>query len=248
MKKLLLVFLLFTTNALASTDEITLKKNIWPFDGAFGTVDRNAAQRGFQVYKEVCASCHALKHNAYRNLTDIGFSEDEVKAIAAEATIIDGPNADGDMFERPGRPSDKFARPFANDNAARAANGGALPPNLSLIVKSRPDGANYLYSLLTGYKEAPADFQLESGMNYNEYFPGHQIAMAAPLSEGAVSYQDGTEATVDQMARDVTIFLQWAAEPEMEQRKRTGIKVFAYLIIFTVLFYFAKNRIWARVK
>ena len=248
MKKFLLVLLLISTNALASGAEVNLKKTQWPFDGAFGTVDKNAAQRGFQVYKEVCASCHELKHNSYRNLADIGFSEDEVKAIASAATIIDGPNADGDMFERPGRPSDKFARPFANDNAARAANGGALPPNLSLIVKSRPDGANYLYSLLTGYKEAPEGFKLESGMNYNEFFPGHQIAMAAPLSDGAVEYQDGTNATTDQMAKDVTIFLQWAAEPEMEQRKKMGIKVFAYLITFTVLFYLAKKRIWARLK
>lgn len=249
MKKLFLTLILLSTNAFAAGGgDIQLKEIKWPFDGAFGTVDRQAAQRGFQVYKDVCASCHALEYVSYRNLEAIGFSEDEVKAIAAEATIIDGPNDDGEMFEREGRPSDRFKKPFANEKAARAANGGAYPPNLSLIVKSRPDGANYLYSLLTGYEEAPSDMQMNEGMNYNKYFSGHQIAMAPPLMEGLIEYMDGTNATTEQMARDVTVFLQWAAEPEMEQRKRMGIKVFAYLIIFTVLFYMAKKIIWRDVK
>lgn len=185
---------------------------------------------------------------SYRSLQDIGFSEDEVKAVSANVTVTDGPNSDGDMFERPARPSDRFKKPFANEAAARAANGGAYPPNLSLMVKARPDGANYVYSLLTGYEDAPADFKLGVGMNYNKYFAGHQIAMAKPLSDGQVEYMDGTTASVDQMAKDVTVFLQWAAEPEMEQRKRMGIKVFSYLIIFTVLFFMAKKIIWRDVK
>ncbi|MCE3231961.1 MAG: fbcH [Rickettsiaceae bacterium] len=235
-------------NAYASSESEHPKQMQWQFDGFFGTVDKQSAQRGFQVYKEVCASCHSLKLNSYRDLAAIGFSEAEVKAIAAEATAKDGPNDAGDMFERPGRPSDKFVPPFANDNAARASNGGALPPDLSLIVKARPDGANYIYSLLTGYITPPADVKLGEGMNYNPYFPGHQIAMPSPLSDGRVTYQDGTEATVDQMSKDVVDFLQWAAEPEMEARKRMGVKVFAYLFVFTVLFYLAKKRLWKNVK
>jgi ubiquinol-cytochrome c reductase cytochrome c1 subunit len=249
MKILLSVFaLLFSINTAFASEAEHPKHIDWSFDGVFGKVDKQAAQRGFQVYKEVCASCHTLKHNSYRDLAALGFSEGEIKAIAAEATIKDGPNDAGEMFDRPGRPSDKFAAPFANDNAARAGNGGALPPDLSLIVKSRHDGANYLYSLLTGYTEAPADVKLSPGMNYNPYFPGHQIAMPAPLVDGRVTYQDGTNASVDQMSRDLVNFLQWAAEPEMEARKQMGIKVMIYLFIFTILFYFAKKRIWKKVK
>lgn len=248
MKKLFIILILLSTNAFASADSEHPKQMKWPFDGAFGTVDRQAAQRGFQVYKEVCASCHSLKLNSYRELVHLGFSEDEAKAIAAEAKVVDGPNDDGEMFERAGRISDKFVAPFANEKAARASNGGALPPDLSLIIKARPDGANYIFSLLTGYEEPPAGFKLGTGMHYNPYFPGHQVAMPAPLNDGSVDYQDGTEATKEQMAKDVVNFLQWAAEPEMEQRKAMGIKVLAYLFIFTVLFYFAKKRIWKRVE
>ena len=249
MKKLFLTLVLLSTNAFAGGgSDIQLKEVKWPFDGAFGTVDRQAAQRGYQVYKDVCAGCHALEYISYRNLQEIGFSEAEVKAIAADATVIDGPNDDGEMYERSGRPSDRFQKPFPNEKAARAANGGAYPPNLSLIVKSRPNGANYLYSLLTGYEEAPTGMQMGEGMNYNKYFPGHQIAMAQPLSDGQIEYMDGTNASIEQMSKDITIFLQWAAEPEMEHRKRMGIKVFAYLIIFTLLFYMAKKIIWRNVK
>lgn len=233
----------------ASANQEHPREVVWPFDGITGTVDRAAAQRGYQVYKEVCASCHSLKRVAFRQLEAIGFSEAETKAIAAEYNVIDGPDDAGDMFERPARPSDKMPSPFANENAARASNGGAYPPDLSLIVKSRPNGANYIYSLLTGYgKEVPADVHLGAGMNYNPYFAGGQIAMAAPLSDDAVEYMDGTPATTDQMSRDVVQFLQWAAEPEMEQRKRMGLKVLIYLVIFTFFFYLAKKRIWSRIK
>lgn len=251
-KNIFLITALLVSNAsLAfanSAGQKAPKQMVWQFDGATGTVDKQSAQRGFQVYKEVCANCHSLRLLSYRNLQDIGFSEAEVKAIAAGATVKDGPNDAGDMFDRPGRPSDKFVSPFPNEKAARASNGGAFPPDLSLIVKARPNGANYLYSILTGYENAPEGFHLNTGMNYNSYFPGEQIAMPKPLSDGQVTYQDGTEASVDQMSRDVVNFLQWAAEPEMEERKQAGIKILLYLAIFTGLFYLAKKRIWSRLS
>jgi ubiquinol-cytochrome c reductase cytochrome c1 subunit len=219
----------------------------WAFDGVFGTVDRAAAQRGLQVYKEVCAACHGLKRVAFRNLMDLGFSEGEVKTIAADASVIDGPNDEGEMFERPGLPSDRFVPPYPNEKAARASNGGAYPPDLSLIVKARQDGANYLYSLLVGYEEAPEGQEPAPGQYYNPYFPGGFLAMPPPLSNDLVTYQDGTNASVEQMAKDLTVFLQWAAEPEMELRKRMGIKVLVFLAIMTVLFYIAKKRLWKDV-
>lgn len=221
----------------------------WPFDGAFGTFDRASIQRGFQVYKEVCSACHSMKYLSYRNLEQVGFSEAEVKAIAASVTVTDGPNDDGDMFERAGRPSDPFKSPFANDKAAAAANGGAIPPDLSLMAKARPNGPDYIYSLLVGYKEPmPADFHLQGALSYNPYFPGGQLAMAQPLNDGQVEYQDGTEASLDQMAKDVVNFLQWAAEPEMEDRKRMGFKVLFFLGVFTVFFYIAKVRVWSKIR
>lgn len=242
------LMILIAPVAYGSSDSHHPKQMPWSFDGAFGTVDRQSAQRGFQVYREVCAACHSLRLNSYRNLAEIGFSEDEVKAIASSASVLDEPNAEGEVLERPGRPSDRFASPYPNQQAARASNGGAFPPDLSLIVKARPDGANYLYSLLTGYEEPPADVKIGTGMHYNPYFPGGQIAMPAPLADELITYGDGSPATVNQMAYDVVNFLQWAAEPEMEQRKRMGIKVLLYLAVFTVLFVLVKRRIWSRLK
>ncbi len=232
-----------------ANEAIPPKKMQWPFEGAFGVVDRQAAQRGFQVYKEVCSTCHALKHLYYRNLKDIGFSEAEIKEIAKNYTIIDGPNEEGEMFERPAILSDHFVSPYKNDQAARAANNGGLPVDLSLIVKARHDGANYVYSILTGYEPAPQGFKLNPGSEYNRYFAGHQIAMPPPLvSDGQVAYEDGTNATIDQMAHDLVVFLQWAAEPEMEHRKSMGLKVLMFLSVFTVVFYIAKKRVWSRVR
>lgn len=234
--------------ALAASDAKHPKEVDWAFDGMLGKVDKQSAQRGLQVYKEVCSACHSLNRVAFRNLTALGFSEGEVKAIAAGYSVTDGPNDDGEMFTRPGIPSDRFVPPFANEKAARAANGGAYPPDLSLIIKARPNGANYVYSLLTGYDEPVHEGIVAGPGQYtNPYFPGGLLAMAPPLNAGAVTYQDGTETSVAQMAHDVVSFLQWAAEPEMEQRKRMGIKVLVFLAIMTVFFYFAKKRIWSNI-
>lgn len=240
--------ILLTSASYASSEARAPKKMYWPFEGIFGTFDRQAAQRGAQVYLEVCSACHSLSHVYYRNLADLGFSEEEIKAIAKEKTVIDGPNDTGEMFERPALPYDRFVAPYPNEEAARAANNGAHPVDLSLIVKARENGANYLFSILTGYEETPADFVLMDGLNYNPYFEGEQIAMPAPLSDGQVTFMDGTPATIEQMARDVTIFLQWAAEPEMEHRKSMGLKVMMFLAIFTVVFFIAKRRIWKGVR
>jgi len=219
----------------------------WSFDGVFGTYDRAALQRGFQVYKEVCAACHPVKHLFFRDLTQLGYTEDQVKGIAAQVQVSDGPDDSGQMFQRPGRPSDPIPGPFPNDQAARAANNGALPPDLSLITKAREGGADYVYAIQTGYKDAPADVKLNANMYYNEYFPGHQIAMPPPLNPDQVKYADGTPGTVQQMAFDVSNFLSWAAEPTLEDRHRMGFKVILFLLVATGLFYAAKRKIWSRI-
>lgn len=241
---LLVVSLALPMAAMASGDVKHPKQIDWAFDGVFGKFDKPSVQRGLQVYREVCAACHGLNRVAFRSLTDVGFSEAEVKTMAAEYSVIDGPNDDGEMFERPGRASDKFPAPYANEKAARAAQNGAYPPDLSLIVKARPDGANYVYSLITGYEEAPADITVPQGMHFNPYFPGHLIAMTPPLSDGAVTFQDNTDGSTKQAAHDVVNFLQWAAEPEMEARKRMGVRVIIFLIVMTGFFYASKKRIW----
>jgi len=221
---------------------------VWPFEGIFGTFDRQAAQRGAQVYFEVCSACHSNHNLYYRNLKDIGFSEAEIKQLAQKYTVKDGPNAEGEMFDRPGLPSDRFVSPYPNEEAARAANNGAYPVDLSLIIKARHDGPNYVFSLLSGYQEAPADIKLMPGLYYNPYFEGGQIAMPPPLTQGQVTFSDNTPATVEQMAKDVVVFLQWAAEPEMEHRKSIGLKVMIFLLVFTVFFYMAKKKIWKNLS
>ena len=218
----------------------------WSFQGVFGTYDQAALQRGYQVYKEVCSACHPVKHLSFRDLTELGYTEDQVKGIAAQVQVTDGPNDQGEMYQRAGKPSDPIPEPFANDQAARAANNGALPPDLSLIVKQREGGPDYVYAILTGFKEAPKDFKLQQGMNYNEYFPGHQIAMPPPLTtDGQLTYADGTKATIPQMAHDVVTFLSWAAEPNLNERHRMGAKVIIFLVIAAAVFYAAKRRVWA---
>lgn len=251
-------------NAQAAGAGVKPSSHDWSFNGIFGTYDRAALQRGFQVYRNVCANCHSMNLIAFRNLSALGYNEDEVKAIAASYEVQDGPNDDGDMFSRPATPADRWPAPFANSKAAAAANGGAAPPDLSLITKARgaggdsalrvslfhPSGfalgADYLYALLTGYEEnPPAGFSLPDGKYYNHYFPGHAISMAPPLGEGVVDYEDGTKATTEQMAADVTTFLAWASEPELEHRKNLGIKVILFLIVLTAMLYALKRKIWS---
>jgi ubiquinol-cytochrome c reductase cytochrome c1 subunit len=227
--------------------DATPPRQHWSFQGIFGTFDRAALQRGYQVYKEVCAGCHGMQYLYYRHLKALGFNDDEVKALAAGYEVTDGPNDQGEMFKRPGQPSDRFVSPFANEKAARAANGGAFPPDLTLMTKARDHGADYVYALLTGYKDPPAGVMLLQGTNYNVYFPGNRIAMPPPLSDGAVTYADGTKADVAQMARDVTTFMSWAAEPELEARKQMGIKTILFLIVFTGLLYAVKRKVWKGV-
>ncbi|WP_426956571.1 cytochrome c1 [Muricoccus radiodurans] len=218
------------------------------FDGIFGTFDRASAQRGYLVYSRVCATCHSMRQLSYRHLRGLGLSANDVAALASQVQIQDGPNDEGQMFERPGRASDRFRRPFANDAAARAANNGALPPDLSVMAKAREGGADYLRALLTGYEDPPAGVTVNEGMHYNRYFPGHQIAMAPPLnSEGQVEYTDGTRATVDQMATDVSTFLAWAAEPELEQRRAMGVRMILFLLILGGLVYAVKKKVWANL-
>jgi ubiquinol-cytochrome c reductase cytochrome c1 subunit len=230
-----------------AAESIQIPEEHWSFQGIFGTFDRPALQRGFQVYKDVCSACHSMSLLHYRDLQDIGLSEEQVKQIAASVQVTDGPNDAGEMFERPGRPSDPFKAPFPNEQAARAANNGALPPDLSLIVLARKGGADYMHALLTGFGDPPADLKMAPGMNYNKYFPGNQIAMPPPLSEGAVTYADGTKATVDQMSRDVATFLAWASEPKLEQRHLTGVKTVLYLVVLSALLYGVKRKVWAKV-
>ena len=223
----------------------------WTFKGLFGKFDRASLQRGYQVYTEVCAACHSMKYLSYRNLSEKGgpeFSVAQAKAIAASFEVTDGPNADGEMFQRPGKLSDKFVMPYENVKAAEAANGGAYPPDMSVLVKARGGGVDYIYSLLQGYEDAPSGMILDDGVHYNKYMYGNKIKMSAPLSDGIIEYSDGTNPTVEQMSKDVTTFLMWAAEPSLEARHQMGFKAIVYLIILTILVYFSMKRIWSRVK
>jgi ubiquinol-cytochrome c reductase cytochrome c1 subunit len=233
--------------AAAQEDAAVPLQRSWSFEGFFGTFDRSAAQRGLQVYREVCSGCHGLRYVAFRNLEELGFTEEEVSAIAAEYQVTDGPNDEGEMFERSAVPADNFPPPYPNDEAARFANGGALPPDLSLITKARADGTNYVYSLLQGYEEPPPGEEGLEGLYYNAYFPNHWIAMPQPLFEDGVTYADGSSASIEQMASDVAMFLSWTAEPTLEERKQTGLKVLLFLIILTGLLYATKRKIWAAV-
>lgn len=233
--------------AARAAEGVELKQIDWSFDGPFGTFDRAQLKRGFQVYREVCAACHSIKFVSYRNLSEAGgpeYTEAAVKTIAAESTVMDGPNNDGEMFERPAEPKDRIVKPYPNDNAARAANNGALPPDLSLMTKARKNGPDYVYSILTGYADAPEGVVMAEGMQFNHYFPGQQIAMPAPLTDDQVTYEDGTPATLDQMSKDVTAFLMWTAEPKLEHRHKLGLKVMIFLAVFAALLFAVYKRIW----
>jgi len=249
LKRLLvaLVAVIMAGPAYAAGGDVTLEKRDWSFNGPFGTFDKAAMQRGFQVYREVCAGCHSLKFIAFRNFADLGYNEAEIKAIAAQYEVQDGPNDDGEMFMRPGIPADRMPSPYANDNAARASNGGALPPDLSLIAKARANGPDYLYSLLVGYKDVPASVSVPEGMYYNDAYSGHLIAMPQPLYGDDVTYADGADASIQGASADVTQFLMWAAEPKLEVRKRIGVAVVFFLSIFVILSIMAKRRVWADI-
>jgi len=240
---------LFVAPGARAQDEGTqaLPHQYWSFEGPFGTFDRGALQRGFQVYNEVCSNCHSMNLLAYHDLSGIGFSENAIKAIAAQKQVTDGPNDQGEMYQRPGRPSDHFVPPFPNDQANRAAHNGALPPDLSVIVYAREGGPDYVYDLLNGFVKPPPGVKVRDNMNYNLYFPGNQIAMPPPLSGDDVTYTDGTKATLQQEAHDVVTFLAWAADPHTEDRKRTGAKVIIFLLAMTGVLYAAKRKIWADV-
>ncbi len=258
---------------------IDVPNHDFSFDGIFGTFDRMQLQRGFQVYREVCAACHGLRLISFRNLGDgpdsgnnsggLGYNADQVKAFAAEYFVVDGPNDEGEMFERAGLPFDHFPSPFPNRKAAEFANGGAYPPDLSLMAKARANGSDYLYFLLTGYTDPPAGVD-PGNLYYNRYFPGSLeiptgeidedtgepimekvpgglIAMAPPLFDDGVEYQDGTAATVEQQAEDLAAFLMWTAEPMLEDRKRMGIKVLIFLLVLTALFYAIKRQVWSKM-
>lgn len=269
-----------TNSARAAGDEvIKYDRQSWsyagfPLIGRGGYYDNNQLQRGFLVYKEVCSSCHGVKYLSFRNLAQPGgpeFPDAGVKSLAASYQIVDGPNDQGKMFKRPGLLSDRLPSPFSNEQEARSANNGALPPDLSIITKARgieverpfyavpfsilrdvfsgyqEAGSDYVYALLTGYAKEPAGFKLQPGMNYNSHFSGHQIGMANPLTDGLVKYSDNTPATVANYAKDVTAFLAWSSDPNLESRKKAGIIAIAYLLLTSLLLYFAKKRLWSRI-
>lgn len=219
----------------------------WSFEGVFGTFDDAAAQRGFMVYQQVCSACHSMKQMYYRNLEGIGLNEDQIKAIAAAIQVPGPPSETGEATERPALPSDHFKSPFPNDAAARAANGGALPPDQSVLEKAREGGADYIYAILTGYSDPPAGMKMQQGMNYNRYFPGNQIAMPQPLHGNDVTYTDGTPSSLEQEAHDVTTFLAFAANPELNERHALGVKVVLFLVFLTGITYALKRKIWADV-
>ncbi len=248
--RIVTILLIFFLNFYASASENSggnMPDHEWSFEGITGTFDKAALQRGFKVYREICSGCHSMRLLYYRDLIDIGFNEEEVKVIASDYTVVDGPNDEGEMFERDARPSDHFVGPFANDQEARVSNNGSLPPDLSVISKARVNGANHLYNLLLGYTEPPENFEVAEGMYYNKWMNGNQIAMAPPLDEGYVDYDDGTENTLPQLAEDLATFLVWSAEPELEARKKLGIKVILFFIIFGIVVYFTKRRLWRDV-
>ena len=258
MKKLLKIYLttIFLTLSIqnitySAGENYPLLKQDWSFKSFFGTFDRASLQRGYQVYTEVCASCHSLKYVSYRNLAEKGgpeFSIEQAKAIASNFEVTDGPNNDGEMFTRPAKLSDKFVMPYANDQEAKLSNGGAYPPDMSVLVKARAGGADYIYSVILGYEDPPEGMKLDDGVYYNKYMYGNKIKMPPQLYDDLVTYADGTPATPEQMAKDITTFLAWTAEPKLEERHKFGFRAIIYLVILTILVYFSMKRIWSRIK
>ncbi|PSH69627.1 cytochrome c1 [Phyllobacterium brassicacearum] len=240
----------------------------WTFAGPFGHYDKQQLQRGLKIYKEVCSACHSMSLVAFRSLEELGYTEAQVKAFAAEYEVPDAPNADGEIVNRKAIPADHFPSPYPNAQAAAAANGGAVPPDFSLIAKARAvergfplfvadiftqyqeGGPDYIHALLTGFGQTPPEgMQIPEGTHYNPYFiAAKSLAMAQPLQDGQVTYDDGSPQTLDQYSKDISAFLMWAAEPHLEDRKKTGFRVMIFLIVFAGLVYIAKRRIWADVE
>ena len=250
MKNIFYIFaiFLFINNCLAE-EKIKLNKQDWTFQGIFGRYDNSSLQRGLQIYQEVCSSCHGMKRLRFRELKDLGFSYEQIEKYAETFEILDGPNELGEMFMRSGEPSDTFVSPYKNKQEAKAAFGGAYPPDLSLLTKSMKNGPDYIYSLLTGYEEnLPKDFELPDGLYYNLYHDGKVIAMPPPLYDDVIEYIDGTNANLHQLAYDTVNFLNWAAEPELQKRKSLGLKVLLFLIVLTLLLYVTMKEIWSRLE
>ena len=248
----LIIFVNFVTSSFVfSAEKKQLLTQDWSFKSFVGKFDRASLQRGYQVYAEVCSSCHSMKYLSYRNLGEKGgpeFSEDQVKAIASNYEVTDGPNSDGEMFTRQAKLSDKFVMPYANVEEAKLSNGGAYPPDMSVLVKARAGRADYIYSVLLGYEDPPEGMILDDGVYYNKYMYGNKIKMPPQLYDGLVTYIDGTSASPEQMAKDVTNFMMWAAEPHLETRHKTGFRVIIYLIILSILVYFSMKKIWSRIE
>ena len=246
-----IIYLLCISSPLSAEKEYPLLKEDWSFKSFFGTFDRASLQRGYQVYTEVCASCHSMKYLSYRNLSEKGgpeFSSEQAKAIAANFEVVDGPNSDGEMFTRPAKLSDKFVMPYANEEEAKLSNGGAYPPDMTVLLKARAGGADYIYSVLLGYEDPPEGMKLDDGVYYNKYMYGNKIKMPKQLYEDLVTYADGTPATPEQMAKDVTTFMAWTAEPKLEERHKFGFRAIIYLFILTILVYFSMKKIWSRIE
>ena len=233
---------------LFAEEAMSLKKQNWSFEGIFGRYDNSTLQRGLQIYQEVCSACHGMKRLRFRELRDLGFTDGQIKIYAETFEILDGPNELGEMFLRPGEPSDTFVSPYKNKEEAKASFGGSYPPDLSLLTKAIKNGPDYIYSLLIGYEDPPKEFKLTDGLYYNPYYEGKVIAMPPPLYDNAIEYIDGTNASLDQLSYDIVHFLNWAAEPKLQQRKSLGLKVLLFLIILTLLLYVTMKEIWSRIE
>jgi len=241
-------FFFLITNLFAQ-EEMPLKKQNWTFEGIFGRYDNSTLQRGLQIYQEVCSACHGMKRLRFRELKDLGFTNDQIKQYAKTFEILDGPNELGEKFTRPGEPSDTFVSPYKNKEEAKATFGGSYPPDLSLLTKAMKNGPDYIYSLLTSYEESPSlDFELTDGLYYNPYYDGKVIAMPPPIYDNVIEYIDGTDANLHQLSYDIVNFLNWAAEPELQKRKSLGLKVLLFLIALTLLLYVTMKEIWLRIE
>ena len=241
-------FFFLITNLFAE-EEMPLKKQNWTFEGIFGRYDNSTLQRGLQIYQEVCSACHGMKRLRFRELKDLGFTNDQIKQYAKTFEILDGPNDLGEKFTRPGEPSDTFVSPYKNKEEAKATFGGSYPPDLSLLTKAMKNGPDYIYSLLTSYEESPSlDFELTDGLYYNPYYDGKVIAMPPPIYDNVIEYIDGTDANLHQLSYDIVNFLNWAAEPELQKRKSLGLKVLLFLIALTLLLYVTMKEIWLRIE